>query len=682
MIDREDAHVEVVVAVLTYRRPADLAIILPLLVAQAEGVAGKHFAVDILVLDNDPAGSGRGVVELLNNPRVRYVQEVEPGVAAARNRALAEAEDYDLLVFIDDDEHPAEVWLRDLLAVHRRYGPAGVAGRVVPAYDGEVDPWIAAGRFFVRRTLPTGTEVAAAGAGNLLLDLRDVRTYGLQFDPEFGLSGGEDTLFTRTLTAQGGRILWCDEAVAFDRVPAERATRTWVLARAFSHGNTAGHIDVRLAGSQPAVVARGKIAVRGLTRIVGGSLQALFGLLSGRKRDHARGLRAVWRGAGMMVAALGLVYQEYSRTGRKLVSPGRIAREHALARATAHPAASVDQRPVTVLLSFPKQPPRGNPYRVLLQSALTAEPSLQVLNFTWRTALLGRYDVFHVHWPEILVSGATPARMLVRQSLFVLLLMRMAVQGVPLVRTVHNLELPQGISWRERFLLRWADRQTRLRIRINETTEFPSGTSFETSLHGHYRDWFEQYPLPVTAPGRVLFFGLVRRYKGVDHLISAFRQLSDPAASLHVVGQPSTGELADQLNALAAGDPRIALKLNYISDEALVEEVGRAEVVVLPYREMHNSAGVLTALSLGRPVLVPDNRVNQLLSQEVGAGWVRMYTGELTPSDIESALADARQARAGDPPDLTRREWDEAGRAHAVAYRRAIETGRRRTGSR
>ena len=99
-----------------------------------------------------------------------------------------------------------------------------------------------------------------------------------------------------------------------------------------------------------------------------------------------------------------------------------------------------------VLQSFP--PPRSttNPYVVMLADSLRALPTVEVRYFSWKTALLSRYDVFHAHWPEILASGRSPLRKLVRQALFVLLLLKLRITRTPAVRTLHNLHLPDGIS--------------------------------------------------------------------------------------------------------------------------------------------------------------------------------------------------------------------------------------------
>jgi beta-1,4-mannosyltransferase len=330
---------------------------------------------------------------------------------------------------------------------------------------------------------------------------------------------------------------------------------------------------------------------------------------------------------------------------------------------------------LVVLQSFPRPRPTTNPYLVMLGRSLAELPDVRVLTFSWRRALGGGYSVFHVHWPEILVSGTSPLKKAVRQLLFAVLLLRLRITRTPLVRTMHNLELPSGISRREVALLRWAERWTTLRIRLNDETPVPDGVLSETVVHGHYRDWFAAHPRATAEPGRLAFVGQLRRYKGVDRLIDAFGATAGRTQgrlALRVAGNPSSAQLGDELRSAAAADPRVSVSLGFLTDADLVAEVTAAEIVVLPYREMHNSGGALAALSLDRPVLVPDNAVNEKLADEVGDGWVHRYPGELTADHLLDAVAVVRAGRPVAAPRLHRRDWDRVGEAHASAYRRAI----------
>lgn len=336
-------------------------------------------------------------------------------------------------------------------------------------------------------------------------------------------------------------------------------------------------------------------------------------------------------------------------------------------------------RPLVVQQSFPDPRPTTNPYLIMLKRAIEAQPEVDLRTFTWARALLGRYDVFHVHWPEILVSGHSPLKKAVRQLFTLVLVARLAVTRTAIVRTAHNLDLPQGISRREHALLRLIDRRTVLRIRLNPLTPVPQGTAVETIVHGDYREWFADCPRREPIAGRLAYVGLIRRYKGVEALVAAFHD-GFPAteASLSVSGQPSSDDLVTALRSAAGGDSRVSFHFHFLTDDELVAAITESELVALPYREMHNSGGALAALSLDRPVLVPDNAVNRLLAEEVGARWVQRYSGDLTAAELESALAAVRASGAAEGPDLSRRGWSDAGRAHVAAYRRAIALSGRR----
>jgi glycosyltransferase involved in cell wall biosynthesis len=342
------------------------------------------------------------------------------------------------------------------------------------------------------------------------------------------------------------------------------------------------------------------------------------------------------------------------------------------------------RRPLRVLQSFPEPRPTTNPYVVMLRRALDEEPHLRVRTFGWRRALLGRYDLFHVHWPEILVSGRTPGRALVRRVLFLALLLRLRLTATPLVRTVHNLHPQEGVPRSAAALLQLADRWTSLSVRLNTTTPVDERVPHVTIPHGHYRDWFAGHPAPRRERDHLAFAGLIRPYKNVEGLLRVFGATADraPRARLQIAGKPATAELAQELTAAAAGDPRVSLSLEFLSDERLVDAVSRAELVVLPYREMHNSGAALMALSLDRPVLMPENEVNAQLAEEVGPDWVVRYHGELTGETLLAALAQAGRIPPGARPDLSRREWDRAGADHLAAYRLARARRRRSAAAR
>jgi len=323
------------IAIPTFRRPDDLkrAIggVLKQVAEQAarEPSGGTVSDAEVLVIDNDAQCSGRkaalaaaadaGVAvrasadePTAGDMSVRYVVEERPGVAAVRNRALDETTERDLLIFIDDDEEPEPGWLAALVGLWASTGCQAVAGPVIPVYEVEPEAWVRQGEFFVRRTWPTGTVRPVAASNCLLLDLGFVRRAGLRFDEGFGATGGEDTLFTRRLSAAGGVIRWCDEARVRDHVPASRLTRPWILRRQRSHAATSVRVELALAGggAQPAI--RAKAAAGGLVRIVVGGLRTAGGTLIRSPQHAAKGARLLARGRGILAASVGGgVHREY-----------------------------------------------------------------------------------------------------------------------------------------------------------------------------------------------------------------------------------------------------------------------------------------------------------------------------------------------------------------------------------
>lgn len=332
---------------------------------------------------------------------------------------------------------------------------------------------------------------------------------------------------------------------------------------------------------------------------------------------------------------------------------------------------------MVVLQSLRTVRPTTNPYMIMLVRGLQAENGVRIRLFSYRVALLGRYDAFHVHWPEILLEGRSWWRRAVRQLLLALLLVRLSVQRIPIIRTSHNVDRPEGLRRHEHLLLDWVDARTALVIKLNGHTPGLEQAQSVVIPHGHYRGWFAGQPRAEAVPDRFSYVGLVRRYKGVETLLTAFSQVSDEprrSYTLHVAGKPSTPELRRMIEELAAGDRRIELTLQFLDDAELVRIVTSSALVVLPYRLMHNSGSVLAVLSLDRPVLVPDNPVNRDLADEVGHRWIHLYAGELTADDLVASMR-AADGLIGDSPDLSLRQWPDSIRQHVAAYRAVVTTG-------
>lgn len=299
------AERSVAVLVATFRRPADLAKLLdalrPTIEAPPDG-----WSVRVIVCDNDPEGSARAACDA--RPAVTYVHEPRPGIAAARNALVDAGAGADAIAFIDDDEWPEHGWLAGLLDAADRFGADVVSGPVLSAFD--APPPRALARSFERPRQATGTKVPWPRTGNVLIRRDALEDPSLRFRESYGLTGGSDTMLFLELQRRGASMVWADDAVVHERVPADRVTHRWVLRRSFRLGNTHARFDRDLDGTPRTMALRG---AKSLGWIGTGALATLVAAVRLDRADVVGGLERVARGAGMLAGLGGFRFAEYGR---------------------------------------------------------------------------------------------------------------------------------------------------------------------------------------------------------------------------------------------------------------------------------------------------------------------------------------------------------------------------------
>jgi len=293
----------------TYRRPERLAALLDDLVEQ------QHLPNEVVVVDNDPAGSARAVVERrreLGAPfPIHYDVQSVKNIALTRNRTV-ELANGEWIAFIDDDERAPAGWLKQLADTVIRYPADGALGPVEPVVPTDAPAWIRHGRFYDWARMKTGTVIPLNKLrfGNVLLHGALLRDTPAPFDPDYGLTGGEDGDLLGRLVGHGACIVWCDEAVVHEPVEAARLSLRWLLLRALRGGQDfARHkLAGRFGHLTPA--ARAWLFLRAfLQSFVAAGLALLF--LPGGRHRAAYWLLKVSANLGKMSILLGWHYREY-----------------------------------------------------------------------------------------------------------------------------------------------------------------------------------------------------------------------------------------------------------------------------------------------------------------------------------------------------------------------------------
>lgn len=145
-------------------------------------------------------------------------------------------------------------------------------------------------------------------------------------------------------------------------------------------------------------------------------------------------------------------------------------------------------------------------------------------------------------------------------------------------------------------------------------------------------------------PLRLLFFGTIRPYKGVEHLVTAFNGLTAEQASgftLTVVGETWEGWTGPaELIARSPHRDRITFVNRYVDDAEAAAYFAGADAVVLPYLRSSASGPLHMAMAHGLPVAVTDvGGLREAAGDYAGAVFV-------PPADVAALAASFETLRA------------------------------------
>ncbi len=307
--------------------------------------------------------------------------------------------------------------------------------------------------------------------------------------------------------------------------------------------------------------------------------------------------------------------------------------------------------------------------------------------------LMWRTDVVHFQWLD-------PPR-----DLFLFRLLRHL--GFRVVHTAHNLLPHDGIGDIDPGVFEQVYRDVDRIIVHSEGNRREMHSLFGVDLreieviaHGSYDILLPGEPTGLAearaqigfpASGQIiLFFGLIRPYKGLEFLVEAFDEVEKrfPNARLAIVGDilqadPDEHAFYSRLLEQAARRKTILCVSEYVA----VDRVGlyflAADVVVLPYTKTYQSGVLMAALAAGRPVVVTDTGG---LPEIVENG----KTGFVVPPRDAGALADAigrilerpemaaQMGRRASEHARSEFSWENIAAQTVDLYQRVVGKGRKR----
>lgn len=317
-----------------------------------------------------------------------------------------------------------------------------------------------------------------------------------------------------------------------------------------------------------------------------------------------------------------------------------------------------------------------NPYNELLADSIQRRGH-RVEGFSRRRALLGNWDIMHLHWPENLVTQGSVTGDFKRLVWFGALLRWLKWRGVSVVWTVHNAGSHSRRHPRlERTLRRLLSARVSGFIYLNEhdlseCNEYSRKHICPATFHIPHGHYLPVLPYNATSSQSradrrwILYFGQIKPYKGVEHLVQAHRALEEPARNpIQILGKCEDQDIRSTL--IKAQGPLLDLHLGFFDNVQLMEAAERSLLVVLPYCEVTNSGSLMMALSLGLPVLTTEYPAAREVQAIVGNEWVRIVE-HLNAESLAGGIEWASGPRQG-PPDLSAFNWDTIAKLTVEAY--------------
>lgn len=220
---------------------------------------------------------------------------------------------------------------------------------------------------------------------------------------------------------------------------------------------------------------------------------------------------------------------------------------------------------------------------------------------------------------------------------------RLRRAGIPVVFLCHNVTEHESAAWKRVLTRRVVRLGTGHVVQTNLDSEHLVELLPDAHPIVHLHPVYDRFPLATGSLEpehdlELLFFGFVRRYKGLDLALEALALLPPELdVRLTVAGEFWHG--ADGTRALIEHlgiSDKVEIVNRYLSDDEVAEYFDRAHAVVLPYRSATGSGVVAIAQYYEKPVIV--TRVGGL-PDVVEDG----VTGFVVEPESPQAIADAIQ---------------------------------------
>jgi glycosyltransferase involved in cell wall biosynthesis len=358
--------------------------------------------------------------------------------------------------------------------------------------------------------------------------------------------------------------------------------------------------------------------------------------------------------------------------------------------------------PAVRAIVFPRD---ANPYQELLYSRCAAHGmevtyageltgsrtlNLALLPLELLVRRLRGWNVLHLHWTYafgLAGSARFPFLHWVASAWFVIVLATARACGLRIAWTAHNVLQHQRVFHDDvamgRLLVRAADvvivHSTAAERELTALLGHPAALA--VIPHPPFALEFADGDARPTGPLRLLFFGRLAAYKGVEDLLSAMSEAGSALdLRLTVAGACDDRDLARRLGELSAPlGEQVEMRLAHVPEERLSGLLREHDLLVLPFRRTTTSGSALLGLGAGIAVAVPDLPAFEempVLRFEPGKDGLMRFLQSLAGMD----RADLQEfGDAGREWATAQMSWEGAAEATKAALADAVSRPRRRS---
>jgi len=229
------------VCIATFKRPELLKKLIQSLFDQKKI---DDIILEIIIVDNDVEKSAKKIVTEFSDTfsiTISYYAQPIQNISLTRNMTLDKSSG-NYIAIIDDDETADKYWIRNLVDTLVKFNADAVFGYVIPVFDSNIPKWKKQREIYFLPVGKTGDPPLFCYTTNCLMKADKVNKINLRFDPKYGLTGGEDSVFFDLLSKYQAKYVVCREAVSYEVVPRYRTELKFICNRYFQKGNNEGRI--------------------------------------------------------------------------------------------------------------------------------------------------------------------------------------------------------------------------------------------------------------------------------------------------------------------------------------------------------------------------------------------------------------------------------------------------------